>query len=396
MRQKTVACLILAAVAFGICAMWLFAPTLAHNENTASWQGGLQFLKKTAITSNLLSAKGQTVVIGQMSQTQTVEIQLICEGGVPEGIFTYTASDGYVAVDFGQPQVSGSMLTVDVTFTQAVTLDAAHTETVQIVWTPDDNQSELLWADFQVPIVPESENSENLPDNSDTPKADKNLIAVCGKNYSNEMPIALTLSPNPGYTIWLSGNDEPFPAMTRYTINGKTVVLYDGGEIPIQADQSVTVLVDVSRTPLASAASCEVTASVNQGDQKYTHTVELNRIEHGHFVQPDDPLILTVGNTLDLLAKNRWEVCSNAYTLYRLETDNNGEIGWVKLEEAQSGIQRGENGAGNICLFIAEGSRPLAGTYMLRLARIFGDTEVFCEEIAFFVQYDRANIDSMS
>lgn len=437
MKKRTMVCLALAAIAIGCCAGRLIPPSFAHPENMVSWQNTLDLSQNTTVSSNLLSLEGQKVVLNEMSGQRTITIQLTSQGGTASGVLTCEPGD-YLTVSFDQPTVTipaGNSQSVNATLTNQNTTQETITKTVRIAWTPDGNAGEPLWADIQVSIPPINQNNQTAqeptePENtatepttesateptapdeteqdnetaeqtvqtrsteeadSQTEQTPTSLITGWVHTYADKMPIALEISPQEhGQTITLAYNQGPFPSLTRYTINGESVVLYDGGEISLQPDGAVTVLVDLSYTAVSSATGCNITASALLGEQAQIQTIQLTRVEEGLFAKPQHALILTENQALDLLVRYQWDDCSNEIKLFRLEEDENGTVGWLQLEESQWKMQIGQTTEGNMSLSIDQENRPVAGTYKMELTRKFGGTQVLREEIEFFVQFSSA------
>lgn len=438
MRKRTVAWLVLAAAAICSFAMCLIAPTFARNKNTASWQNSLYFLERsTAVRSDILTENGQTVVLGEMAAVREIEIHLTGEAGIPVGTF-YAEPNDYLTVTFGEPVTSGTMQTVGVRMerTEACnSLEQTLEVTVRMRWTAGD---EVLWADFLIPIAPPKTDEAGQNETSDTPPEivnpttpeDENsapatqptdpggseepqtpsepaspaeitsLISSFLPFYAQEVPVVLEISQQSnGQIVTLQCNGGAFPAMTRYTINGNSVLLYDGGEIPVQADAAVTILVDKPNMNLFAAEDtpeaekkCTVTANIEVDGETLVQTIELGEKQQSPSSETGEVLVLTEVQTLAFPDWKQWDGCRIEFSLSRLESGRNMNMNWSTLDQGQCGILVGQNAIGNVCLSIDNSNRPPAGTYLIQLNRIYngvhGNTKLFSEEFVFFVQYD--------
>lgn len=394
MKKRMALCLLAAAVAFGICALGLIAPTFARVQNTAIWQESAGFLEDARITSDLLSPEGQTVVLNPMRREREITIHLTGEAGTASG--TLTCNSGtYVTVTFDQSNVTvrnGETLAVKATLTptdQWSELAEGYTETLEILWTPTGGSGTALSAQLKIPITLTEDTGEAEQGEVDvTVQNPSNLISSWVSSYSEEMPIAVALKTlSVSRTVTLRCNGGNFPALTRYTVGGKSVVLYDGGEIALEVKEAVTVLIDVSQTELPEAAQCVVTASAELTSGMRMEGITLTPTgQSTNFGQTDTP-ILTTDSYLDF-----WDSrADDEVTLFRLETGEGGSLVWVEIKpEEQCGIQQGINSDGGVRLSIDTDARPQAGTYKIELVRLFHDSEMFRDAVVFFVQYDTA------
>lgn len=439
MRKRTVAWLVLAAVAICSVAMCLIAPIFAHNKNTASWQNTLHFLERSIdVRSDILAKNGQTVVLGELAADREIEIRLTGEAGIPVGTF-FAEQNDYLTVTFGEPSASGSTQTVGLRIERKEACDTLEETTevpVQIGWSAG---GEILWADLLIPIAPPKTDEAEQNETSDTPPETVNpttpedensahatqptdpgdseetqtpsepaspaeitgLISSFLPFYAQEVPIVLEISQQSnGQIVTLQCNGGAFPAMTRYTINGNSRLLYDGGEIPVKADTAVTILVDNPDMNLFAAEDtteaekkCTVTANIEVDGETLFQTIELGEKQQSPSSETGEALVLTEVQTLAFPDWNQWNGCRIELSLFRLEADRNMNMNWSTLDQTQCGIWVGQNAIGNVCLSIDNSNRPPAGTYLIQLNRIYngvyGNTELFSEEFVFFVQYDQ-------
>jgi hypothetical protein len=177
--------------------------------------------------------------------------------------------------------------------------------------------------------------------------------------------------------VWLEEYEEEeavsFPAMTKYTIDEKTTVLYDGGGIAIPAKTTVDIELPAKEEDTDSGSD---SITLKAGEETYV----LQKAKDVIVDTSEQPyLVSTKAITLPIsLAKEEDEKLD--YTLQRLvRNENDDHLVWQKVPDGVIQINKTDSGAMQLA---AENAR--AGTYQIWIPG-------YQAAIPFFVQYENAS-----
>lgn len=429
MRTKNRITVLLLAAAALVC-LWA-APALARRENTAKWQGTWDLSERASVSSNVLLAQGQDVVLQTVAGQKTLEITLQCESGMVSGQLS-AEENPYLTANFDRTQLSlrpGETQTVNLTLTTTEACGAlteAVVQRIRVLWIPASDKNDTLWADILVPLTPaeptqpaepettqqtepeatqptEPETTqptepENAPSESaaeqqtrtdgETAQADVQLsdtLLSCSAVCSKEIPVALEICAQEGRrNLIIDCYTEDFPAMTRYVIDGRSVLLYDGGKISLETAEAVTVFLYLSDTKLLTDGSFVVQALAELEGLTQYQRVLISISTQSPVQWPGQTMLLTRNETLRIPVSY---TCQTAVSC--LSTGESGELVWKPV--AGAGFQTVMDEEQKILsVSLNPTELPPAGTYRLELSWYYGDTVVCTKDAVFYVQYDSA------
>ena len=170
---------------------------------------------------------------------------------------------------------------------------------------------------------------------------------------------------NPEHECVVSG----FPAMTKYTVNGQTYLLYDDGSIRIPAGKDAVI--DLSKTGIAADLT------LNAGGEK-NHIVKY--VELPAILEENYQLVFgKEGGKLPISRK--WGILESTITIEHLtESEDDSIPVWEAVENVKTTVDDKEN------LQITPEEAP-AGTYRAVVSWNEGGITLNWMEIPFFIQY---------
>ena len=286
-RMRTLINMGLALLLVAVCLVSLPAPGVAHVIGGSSWSAPLPVMEKSEATSELLTAEGQTVVLSLLEDYRDVAIAV----DIPEDVYWYvtaTVEGEQSGLWVAPPYVEdvwtflelegventmfyqgGGVQNITLSLTnQLPAIYVAEGEEVPAVdaVSADVNvtlhyitaaEAALLQSQSMMQEVVETEISEEIPA-PEVPSPLHTISATLHVPLQEKSP-AVTLTGqllqcpaqyHPMIAIPLVNGaldselkllNDVFPAMTRYTMDGETYLLYDGGTIEVPADAAIAL-----------------------------------------------------------------------------------------------------------------------------------------------------------
>lgn len=206
-------------------------------------------------------------------------------------------------------QFSGHNITI------AVTGSVAQTGALYL-FAPYDVDETPIWCGQLDKEVLNGELQETITENVQSGEEDVKIagtLSYCPTQYAKDLPIWVTAGEE-GAVIQLGEGD--FPTKTKYTVNGVTTVLSNGGKIVLKSGEIATV--DLSQTEISD------TIVFNTGGGTYT----LEYAQLPKLAVTDIPLLMTE-DTVTIPAKYMWGDLEPEITVQELQVDENGVLSFV-------------------------------------------------------------------
>lgn len=365
---------------FGL--MQISAPSLAHVINDDKWSTQLNAaeVKETTISSDLLKENGQTVILKAETEKIDIPIKIVSENVAvnekincsitltPTDAEWITASADVTSLEINSDGENTINLSLEVknSIEKEVELDGQTvTETVSRstdtgVAVAVSYGEKTLTADFKIPLV-------NQTDDDTTGE-----LSICPSLYTIEKPIVVK-----------AGNDDcsinlgscSFPAKTEYKINDESYLLYEGGEIFLNANEQAEI--DLSKTGLNTTIEI-----VSNGENKYP----LNYVEVSKLPEAELPVVVDTNGTV-ISVPYVWGSISPTIKIYQLTSEKTEEISVLKWTEVKT-VNVTADASGGIKIVPNEAE---AGSYKLSISWVENEITLHSMEIPFFVQYEAVN-----
>lgn len=316
-RMRTLINMVLALVLVVVCLVSLPAPGMAHVIGGSSWSAPLPVAEKSETTSELLTEEGQTIMLSLLEGSRDVEIAIdipedvywyvtatveneqsglwVSTPYVENSVWTFLALDGventmfyqgggvqnitvsmtnqlptvYVAEGEELPAVDAVSADVKVTLHYITAAEAAllqpqptepEVQPSEVVETIEETQEAAPSEEMPVP-----EGSSPLHTLSATFRVPlqkeypatmlTGQLLQCPTQYHPMIAIPLVNAEADSELKLLAG--EGFPAMTRYTMDGETYLLYDSGTIVVPANAAITLDFSMVEEPVVEEAPSE-------------------------------------------------------------------------------------------------------------------------------------------
>lgn len=380
MRLKglRICCLSMAVLVTLFSAMCFINPSIAHDDNSVSWNGlfNTNNESKEIISSDLLSADNQTVLINNYSKEYSIPIKIVSSKDVSDASITATSenaelltaslSNDKLDMKAGQEQTVNLNMTVvqslaDITSNVSNMLSSSTEEDTESNGTDTGEKTNVI-----VNVVLTYEN-EKVSANIRVPitnEVDTNIssgvLANIQTKYNKQLPITI-VSGNEETTLQF--NNGAFPAKTKYIIDGKTTLLYDGGVIQLAAQKSL--ILDLSET--------DISGEIDINSHKLSEQDLVLNIENKSFI---------IKNELELPISYLWGTLEPSIKIEHL-TVNEDQLIWTENKL----LTYEKSSAGNILL---KNTSAEAGTYRITVSWIENDITLYKIEVPFFVRYDSA------
>lgn len=364
-------------------AMCFINPSTAHNDNSTEWNGLLAYKETTEvenISSNLLVKGGQNILISSYNKEYRIPITIISNKDIKGAAITVvsenneklSATISEESVDFkaGQEQsIELNMAVVqnldDVTSAVSEILSAENGSVDGIETNETDDNvvtvtvsltcgEETVSATFLIPVT---EKTEEITASG--------ALEKIQTQYNRQLPITIVSGTE---TTVLQLNEGNFPAFTKYSVNGTTNVLYDGGVIEL--DGNTTAEIDLSET--------EVSGEININTTQQSYILkEVNTVVLNNDSQP-----FIIKDILELPVNYLWGQLEPVIKTEQLTVADN-QMSWTETNS----VTYEKSSSGNIQL---KNNNAEAGTYMLTVLWIENEVILYQLEIPFFVRYDSA------
>lgn len=375
-------CLSMAVLITSVTAMCFINPAIAHDDNITSWNGLIkgQTEAEEAVSSNWLSKEGQTVIINNYSNEYSIPITIVSSSDIT-GATISAVSDNAEALSItlsqekfdlkeGQEQTVNLTMSVNKSLADKLenvsdALSSVLDEESESTEVSDGEESEVtvniecvygsekLSAVLVVPLVETTES--NL--------AEGNLSKIQSQ-YNKALPINLTTGDK---AVKLKLNEGNFPSKTRYSVDGKSTILFDEGVIYLEADKDIKL--DLSQTDISGDIVINTTES------------EYDLVDTALVLNADYKSFIIKGN-LELPVSYLWGSIEPEIKTEHL-TVSEDKLIWAENKS----VTCEKSTAGNILL---KNNNAEAGTYKITVSWIENNVTLYEIEIPFFVRYDSA------
>lgn len=292
----------------------LLSPAYARLQNTAVWSAEMlprsDAEAEPELKTDLLIEGGQTVLLSK-NEPYSIELELFAPDSEVSDL-EITEQNCKAAIVKSPDNSDKYIFTIEKTEDPDTGEDSAHSAT--LTW---NYKGKKLSATFEYM-------SEPQPDTGSTDK--KAELRGLSAQYNENVPISFTVGEAP--VILAMKNGENFPPKLRYTVNEKSVVLYDGGRISLEAGD--TCYLDFSMTDFRQ--NVVLSAGDYEAEVAYLPVPALQR--------DSAPLIMS-GETLELPVSFMWGDTEAFVKIYRLIPAEDG-VQWQEYDKITA--QTSDNG----------------------------------------------------
>ena len=373
---------------FAVAVVLLLVGSLLPEESYASvrseavWQTGLH-TSAVKVSCTYLKEDGQIVLLNDLSQTRTIELELTSNREVVKGTLHYTVSPvNAVAVQIlGTANATAEGSKVRLTLTPGAVMQDTEV-TLALCWTAETG--ETLSGDFRFAVPGQGSTSDDTQGKQNNTANAKMTIM---EQFVPGAAVAVTVehpSSNERIVLSLAGNN--FPAGTRYSTEDslRETVLYDPAKICLQtAGQQTMAFVTLPSSEVSGAVTMQ---AVLTGSDYETQLQAQTMPVAGTLELPSDYIYtLSNGDSFTVALPSGWKDCTLSYMVQLLTQTQQGIAYKTVVNTGSHGLSV-VSGADGITVGL-NGADMQAGTYQLVLVWSYQTYIVAQQQVTFHISY---------
>jgi hypothetical protein len=367
--------------------------TQARYVTVAGWHTQV-YEPADAVYSNILEQGGQTVLLGQLDPAEeyTTQMWVASVGANTTGklVCEPVENGEYVTVSFPEQLtlVDGVPQEFTLTLNPTALAQDIRRETVTVKLRMYWQQDPALEAILELDLLPVgTEQQPNVPE-AGSDKRDLSTYVTFMENYAPGSLLSVRCNIPQDSTSWRLGlldgdsREKPFPAMTRYSLDGgrNYYILAQEGEIslPVDTEAAVDVLLDFSRADISQIINNGIiNLHVSGSADSWTGTSVCS--VNAELSLPGDSentavAVVTQHRSLQLQIPRMWDGTQLEYTITRQGKQSSAPMPSVAVGDG-------------VLTVSAEDGLPKPGTYILTLTWKYGEVEIANRRIVLFVNY---------